>query len=333
MRITHYILCFAALSAVVPAFASDCPGAPPGMTDIKAQGYYTDAAHSVIDETARREEMAMTRPLDDFTKQVADMSDRYLADHDVAAGQCVLQWIDAWAHDRAMLGQMVHINNDQSDYLREWVHAGTAIAYLKVRALATDEQRAQIDPWLKQLSVDNLAYWDNPRKKRNNHYYWTGVGIMATGVATNDDKLLDVARGIYEKGIGDIQSDGSLPMEMDRGKRALHYHNYALAPLVMIAEMARLKGQDWYAYDGHRINLLAERVASGARDSTWFAQQAGTRQEKWQADGDVGWVDFYRLRAPHPQLFEALHNDGPYDNPRLGGNLTLMASVGIEPSK
>ena len=85
-----------------------------------------------------------------------------------------------------------------------------------------------IAPWLEQLSRANLAYWDNPRHKRNNHYYWTGVGIMATALATRDAGLLRTAQAIYRKGIDDIQADGSLPMEMARGARALHYHDLSL---------------------------------------------------------------------------------------------------------
>ncbi|CAG4887956.1 mannuronate-specific alginate lyase [Paraburkholderia saeva] len=333
MQLARLTFCLAALAFSLDALAMDCPSAPPAMRDIKAQGYYTDAAHSVIDEAKKRANTEMTRPLDDYTKQVADMSDRYLAKHDVSAGQCTIEWLSSWARDGAMLGEMIHINNDQSDYLRQWVAGGAGIAYLKTRELATAGQRAEIDAWLEKLATANMAYWDNPKKTRNNHYYWTGVGVMAAAVATGDPALLDTARGVYEKGINDIEDDGSLPMEMKRGKRALHYHNYALAPLVLMAEMARLKGEDWYAYKDHRINRLAELVASGYRDDSWFAAQSGVKQEKWKPDGEAGWVEFYRLRAVHPELFEPLHDAGPFREPRMGGNLTLMAQVGITGSK
>ena len=332
MRFTPVAFYLALLAVCADASAMDCPSAPPAIRDIRAQGYYIDAAHSVIDQAALKADKEMTRPLDDFTKQVADMSDRYVADKDVAAGECAIRWIDSWARDGALLGEMVHVNNDQSHYLRQWVEAGVGIAYLKTRHLATAEQRERIDAWFRQVSIASLGYWDNPKKKRNNHYYWTGVGITAAAVATGDEELLDKARAIYQKGIGDIRDDGTLPMEMARGKRALHYHNYALAPLVLMAEMARLKGLDWYAYDDHRINLLAERVASGYRDSAWFTAQAGVPQDKWKPDGEAGWVEFYRLRAPHPELFDDLHQAGPFYDPRMGGDLTMMARVGMRPA-
>jgi poly(beta-D-mannuronate) lyase len=329
VKVAHLCACVAALTGTAGALAAECPVPPPGMRDIRAQGYYVDAAHSVIDEAKKRANTEMTQPLDDFTKQVADMSDLYRGKQDVAAGKCAIEWISSWARDGAMLGTMVHINNDQSDYLRQWVLDGVSISYLKTQNLATDKQRAQIEPWLKQLAVANLAYWDNPKKKRNNHYYWTGVGIMGAAVATGDEPLLNTARAIYEKGVGDIEDDGSLPMEMARGKRALHYHNYALAPLVLMAELARLKGQDWYAYRNNRIHLLAERVASGYRDSAWFTDHAGVKQDKWIPDGEAGWVEFYRLRTSHPEIFDDLHNAGQFRDPRMGGDLTLMARVGI----
>jgi poly(beta-D-mannuronate) lyase len=315
------------------AAASECPVPPPGPRDIKAMGYYTDKSHSVIDPVKLQENRAMTKPLDDYTKEVADLSDRYLADHDVEAGQCALAWLAGWAHDGAMLGTMVHINNEQSDYLRQWVQSGAAISYLKTENLATPEQRALIGDWLKQVAVANLAYWDNSKRERNNHYYWTGVAVMASAVATDDASLLETAQEIYEKGIDDIEDDGRLPMEMARGKRALHYHNYALAPLVMMAEMARLKGLDWYAYRDHRIDRLAALVARGYDDSSWFSEQAGVPQEPFKADGDAGWVEFYRLRAPNPERFARMHAAGPFDQPRMGGNLTLMAQVGISAQK
>ena len=35
----------------------------------------------------------------------------------------------------------------------------------------------------------------------------------------------------YDMGLDEIQADGSLPQEMNRGQMALHYHLYALGPL------------------------------------------------------------------------------------------------------
>jgi poly(beta-D-mannuronate) lyase len=324
-----------ALAAAGHAAASDCPPAPPAVRDIKAIGYYSDAAKSVVDDARFKANLALTKPLNDFNKTVSGQSDAYLAQGDAAAGACAVAWLDGWARDGALLGQMLRVNNDQPDYLRQWVHAGAPIAYLKVKPAASAPQRARIEAWLKAVAASSMAYWDNPKKARNNHYYWTGVGVMATAIADGDPQLFNQAKAIYRLGVDDIKDDGSLPLEMACGERAFHYHNYALDPLVLMAEMARRRGEDWYGYRNHRIDLLADRVAAGYADPSWFARSASTPQAPQDAKpiGETGWVEFYRLRAVHPERFEALHAAGPYDDPRAGGDLTLMAKQGLFDAK
>ncbi len=333
MQISHIIFGFVTLASASGAMAFDCPPAPEGMRDIKAQGYYTDAAKSVVDPVLKKAGAEMVKPLADFNKQVTGMSDIYLDKKDVGAGKCTIVWLDRWAHDGAMLGEMVRVNNDQAEYLRQWAHGAVAIAYFKAKDVATSEQKKQIEAWLKEIGKRNLAYWENPKKSRNNHYYWTGVGIMATAIATGDTAMLKYARGIYEKGVDDIDDDGSMAMEMRREKRAFHYHNFALAPLVIIAEMSRVVGQDLYDYKSHRINLLAELVARGYRDSTWFTKRTGVEQQIGKPNGETGWVEFYFLRASRPELFDDLHKAGPFRDPRLGGDMSLMVRRGLFDAK
>ncbi|HMA51784.1 MAG TPA: alginate lyase family protein [Magnetospirillaceae bacterium] len=315
------VLCVLALAG--GAALAECPPVPPAMRDIKAQGYYIDSKNSIVDEDKRRQNLEMTKPLNDYLRRIAEWSDDRQQE---GQGACAAAWLDGWAAGGALLGEMVHVNNDQSDYMRQWELDGAAIVYLKVKAVATPEQRARIEPWLAEIARRNLDYWGNPKRHRNNHYYWTGVGVLATGTAIGDQALIEQGKAIYRKGLGDIEDDGTLPMEMARGEKALHYHNYALAPLVMMAEIGtRLTGEDWYGWRDRRIDLLAERVLSGWRDSAFFAKATGLAQEKLAGHTDLGWVEFYRRRAPRPERFEDLHQAGPYDEPRLGGNLTLMA--------
>lgn len=313
-----------ALLASACAFAA-CPAPPAGQPDIRALGYYTDKAGSVIDPALHQQNKDATAPLDRYAADVAHMSDDYLRSGDPAAAQCTLNWLGAWADEGAMLGQMIRVNNDQSFYMRQWMLDAVAMAYLKVHDQADPQQRARIDPWLQQLARANLAYWDNPKRRRNNHYYWSGLGVLATGLVTDDQTLWQAGHAAFQKGIDDIQ-DGSLPLEMARGQRALHYHDYALTPLVMMAELARLRGQDWYARRDHAIDRLARRVIEGSKDPAWFNQQTGVAQLPLQASG---WVEFYRLRSSDGGLFDAAHARGPFHSPRLGGDLTLMATHGI----
>ncbi|MBS1209910.1 MAG: putative alginate lyase [Proteobacteria bacterium] len=312
------------------AAAFDCPPPTPGLPDIKAFGYYSDAAGSVRDEAKFKETHALTKPFEDFATQVSKLSDRYLEKGEPAAAACTIAWLERWAQDGAMLGTMVRVNNDQSEYVRKWTNASAAIAWNKVRDKADADQRNHIDTWLKAVSKATLAFWDNPKHKRNNHYYWTGVGVMATAVATGDAGLLAEARNIYDSGLSEIRDDGSLPMEMARGIRALHYHNFSAMPLVMIAEMARKTGQDWFALRDARLDKLMSRVASGLRDPAWFEQAAGAAPQIIPPARDRGWIVLYRAHAPQGERFEGLfgQNDSAYVRD-LGGDLRLMLDKGV----
>ncbi|MDB5815434.1 MAG: hypothetical protein JWN23_2551 [Rhodocyclales bacterium] len=327
-RIHRWVFAVVLLSSQA-VYAFSCPTPPAGIRDIKAFGYYIDKAGSIRDEQKFKETHALTKPFEDFAQAVDEMSDAYIANNDVEAATCTGAWLDRWAQDRAMLGQMIIINNDQPQYTRKWTHASAAISYLKVKSALTPEVRAHIEPWLRELAHATLGYWSNPKKNRNNHYYWTGVGVMATAASTGDKELLEDAKSIYESGIRDIDDDGSLPKEMARAGRALHYHNFSLAPLVLIAEMSRYVGKDWYAFKNNRINLLAERVAGGLADPSWFAKESGTDPQVIPNPDDGGWTEFYVKRAPHPEKFQEMLKHRPMVMRDLGGNLTLMAEKNV----
>ncbi|WP_018604419.1 alginate lyase family protein [Uliginosibacterium gangwonense] len=318
------------LGLSLQAQAFNCPPSSPGLQDIKAFGYYTDAANSVRDDAKFKETHALTKPFEDFASQVSKLSDLYLEKDEPEAAACTITWLERWAKDRAMLGQMVRVNNDQSEYVRTWTNASAAISWNKVREQASAEQRQVIDAWLKEVSWATLGYWSaHPKSKRNNHYYWTGVGVMATAVATTDADLLKEARHIYETGLGEIQDDGELPMEMQRGIRALHYHNFAAMPLVMIAEMARKTGQDWFALREGRLDRLVARVVTGLREPAWFEHAAGVGPQVIPAQADLCWIPLYRARREQDGSFEGISVSGGLFQRDLGGTLSLMMAHGV----
>jgi len=329
MRRSPILLLLATLSLNAAAF--DCPTPSTGLADIKVGGYYSDEAKSIRDEAKFKETREATKPFEDFATRVSKLSDRYLEKGETEAAACTIAWLERWAQDGAMLGTMVKINNDQSEYVRKWTNASAAIAWNKVRGEADAGQRTRIDAWLTAVSKATLAYWyDNSKKTRNNHYYWTGVGVMATAVATGDAELLAAARRIYDAGLDEIQDDGTLPQEMKRGIRALHYHNFSAMPLAMIAEMARKVNQDWFVLRDARLNLLMARVASGLREPAWFDKTAGAAPQVIPPMRDRGWIVLYRAHAPQGERFEGLlgQNDSTYVRD-LGGNLSLMLDKGV----
>lgn len=307
------------------AQAQDCPEPAQGPADIKAQRFYTDAKGSVRDEAKVRENNESTRPLKNFATQVSKASDRYLENGDKTAAACAIAWLDRWAQDRAMLGKMITVDNDQPYYVRNWTHASNSIAWNKVRMLASAEQRTRIDAWLKAVSQANLDYWSNPHKNRNNHFYWTGVGVLASAVANGDTELLAEAKQIFNAGLTDIRDDGSLPNEMRRGSRALHYHVFSAMPLVMMAEMARKSGQDWFSLREARLDLLVQRIATGLRDPRWFEEHSGSSPQVTPAPRDLSWFLLYRAHAPRVEHYEDVFATDSDSYVRdLGGTVALL---------
>jgi poly(beta-D-mannuronate) lyase len=247
------------------------------------------------------------------------MADQRLEKNDLDAGRCAVAWLDHWAIGGAMQGRMINERGDtQAQFERKWMLAGLSLAYLKVRDLATPEQAQHIAPWMQDIADQSLALFDSPKHKRNNHYYWVGLAVMGTAVATDSKPHLDKARAVFDKALGDINDDGTLPMEMDRAGMALHYHNFALAPLVLMADLAKLKGEDWYARRDGRLHLLIDRVASGIDNPAWFQQQTGVKQKPVE-----GPVACWALMAGKPGIAPA----GACRYNHFGGSVKLLAAM------
>ncbi|MFT3735832.1 MAG: alginate lyase family protein [Rhodocyclaceae bacterium] len=295
-----------------------CPDAPAAIRDIEANSFYTDTHHSVIDKTLEKQYHDNIAPLEDFLRKVAGMADQRLEKQDLDAGRCAVAWLDAWALGSAMQGRMINGRGDtQAQFERKWMLAGLSVAYLKVRDLASPEQAKHIAPWMQDIADQSLALFDSPKHKRNNHYYWVGLAVMGTAVATDSKAHLDKARSVFDKALGDIEDDGTLPMEMDRAGMALHYHNYALGPLVLMAELARLKDEDWYARRDARLSKLLTRVESGLVDPAWFQQRTGVTQ-KLPSDAARCWVMLLGKPAPGKSKNCAYNH--------FGGSVKLLAA-------
>ena len=79
-------------------------------------------------------------------------------------------------------------------------------------------------------------------------------------------------------GVAQIEPDGSLPLEMRRGQRALHYHLYAVAPLVYLAEFGEDNGLNLYAEHNYALKKLAVLSTQGLEDNSFFTRMQGSRR-------------------------------------------------------
>ena len=323
----------AAFAAFVAFQASDvqaeagCAAVPAAVVSLDVPRFYGDEAGTVVDPALKALHARAVEPLTAFLRHVVSDADhaytRTSLKSQTEAAECALGWLQTWAAQGAWLGTM---STKQAEYQRKWDLAGVALAYLKVRSFARPEQRQVIEPWLQRFADKARAFFDDTSHKRNNHWYWLGLGEAAVGLATGSQRHFDIARGIMQDAVRDIAADGTLPAELARGQRALHYHVFALVPLVMMAELAASRGEDWYSLNNGALHRLVGVTAVGLAAPETFDRLAAIAQER-PVNARAGWLQVYQRRFPD-RLSQSIA--GVADGHRwLGGNVAvLMTALG-----
>lgn len=292
-RLTSLVLLALAGHAAVA-----CEAPPPARSDIEANSYYADAHHSVIDPVKRAQNIANTRPIEDFLSHVA-------RDANGGDAACALGWLASWGGQRAMLGKL---SSEQAYYVRKWTLGGLALNYARVRSQATSAQRAAIEDWFRALADATIAHADAKQGTRNNHYYWEGLAVTAVGGVTGEARYLDWGRKVLRHALGQMAPDGALPAEMARAAKALHYQVYAATPLVMMASILDVR-------DARLETLVAFTVAASA-DPSGIARRTGVEQEA-VGSREVTTIYNRHVGKPPPPAGKALWQ------PRLGGALDV----------
>ncbi len=312
-----------AVAAVTAAHACERP--PAAVKNLDLSRYYSDRDGTIIDPESLDRHRDAVGPLTAFLRHVtadADKSLRRTAPKAQAeAAACAVEWLAAWASEDAWLGD---VTSKQAEYQRKWDLAGVALTYLKVRSFAKAEQRAVIEPWLERFADRARSFFDDPSRKRNNHWYWLGLGLAATALATDSPRHWAEARGIMTDASADIRADGALPAELDRKSRALQYHTFSLMPLIAMAELAHAKGEDWYALGDGALHRLAALCMRGLADPDVFDRLAKARQDRPVRPG-AGWLQLYASRFKD-RIPAGMPDIAP-GHRWLGGDVLLLADV------
>lgn len=310
---------FVALIALTAPAHSECPSPPPAVHDLDLTRFYADKAGSVVDPEKMAAHKAETAPLTEFVGFIAKQADRAWTQRSAPAVPvaCAVSWLKAWAAADAYLGQM---SSPQSQSQRKWDLAGTALAYLKIRRWTAAEDRALIEPWLIKWADAARAVFDDKNIKRNNHWYWLGLGLGAVGLATDSGKHWQLAKAIMADAARDIAADGTLPLELARQGRALHYHAFAVMPLVALAELGAARGEDWYALNGGALHRLVAKTVEGLAEPAVFDKLAGVSQER-PVKSFAGWQSLYTARFPERRTTEF---DQPSNHRWLGGDVNVL---------
>jgi poly(beta-D-mannuronate) lyase len=286
----------------------DCPTPPPFAKTQEIDSYYIDTHASVIDPKKFAAFEKASEASNHLSQYAALAADAYLDKGSRAAALCVYSLLDAAAKADAWDGKMPGF---QGVYLQNWLLSAVGIAYLKVKpsVLGTAAQQTDIEKWLGLLSVRVREFFDAELARmgadhENNHLYWAGLAVAAEAIANDDQDAGGWALSAFHTGLDNIQADGSLKAEMDRGQMALHYHLYALAPLIMLAEFGEANGIDLYAEEGGALRRLVNFCVDGMEDPTILQKRTGVAQVVTlpYGGGDIGWAVPYLRRYPNAKL-------------------------------
>lgn len=286
-----------------------CPAINHLSRDLTTDRFYSDSKSSIIDPEKWKAYVASSGPYKNLGQQIVDAADAYRSTGSREAARCAVENMESAARDGVFTGRM---SSNQAYYVQGWVIGAIATAYLKVRGsgLILPEQEHEIVPWIVSVVHQTMDYYDARRLNRsgdaeNNHLYWAGVEISAAGIVANDPKLFEWGIDTYHAGVAQIEPDGSLPMEMKRGQRALHYHLFAVAPLVYLAEFGEDNGLNLYAERDYAIKKLAELSTHGLIDNSFFTREAGIVQDAPNGPPtaeEISWAKIYVARFPDPAI-------------------------------
>ncbi len=223
----------AALPAECPAYRSPPPKAGP----YSIPPYYGD----------RHAWQNAVGPYHDLQLSLTRLGMRYVSTGDRAAARCLVSVLAGWAEAGALLDfRPDDRGRRQAWYLTTWTAVSAAMAYSLVRGEPEPDSgtRQDVESWINRVARNLLSVQTNGTDNRNNHAHWRALAATAAGVVSDDDELFATGISGYRRALAALSRDGSWPLEMARGGRAIHYQNFALEPLFFVRALAERQGID-----------------------------------------------------------------------------------------
>ncbi len=307
-----------------------CKKPPPPVHNLTFNGFYrSGSSSSVVDKEAMRIYRVSRKPIDKFASSIIKMSDRYLSSvkGNLDIARCVLDWLYHWGKGKAFLGAV----SQQGGFVRKWALGTISLAYLKIRNAddLSALKKKKIKNWISEWAYwvrDDYSTDMHKNSRKNNHVYWAAWSVGLSGVVLNNRSHFNWMIEQQRNAMQQIQGDGTLPLEMDRRSKALHYHVYSTQALVLIATLAARNGIDLYGDRGEALHRLVKRTVGGLNNPTFFSTKTGVKQT-WVgklSGGKLAWMEAYYSRYPTPEIKYWIDIYRPMKNRRVGGNATLL---------
>ena len=244
----------------------------------------------------------------------------------------ILNWAKANAAKRT--GPSDHEGRHWNDTLTVNLYVASpmlaAYSFAKQIISIPQEEDRIIKNWFKKIVKKNqhLLYGKTydyggargPPKRAHNHALSSAVAHMQLGILIDNDKEFKKAFRNYESAIRHQRKDGSLPIEVRRGGRAMFYQGRAMNALAVIAIIAEHQGYNIWELDfkGKNYHNLVkffidftennELVFKYAKEnrSPGPAKNYKVQDLKSNSGSNWGWLYAYASRFPDHENIQRL---------------------------
>ena len=311
----------------------DCPKTTPPVIrlDIGSRYEDNDPSRSDIDEEANEAVNKALKPVDTYVRSLASLIDEKPKEGKPDTRyQCLYRSLKTWA-DANALSELDTLNAKLAISPRL---SGIAITYYQASQIErpTAEEQEAINHWLEERAINVKEFFSEEAPQmasRNNLRAWAGLAVGQIGVLTGNQDLILWGADSNRLVICSADDNGSLPLEMKRGDKALHYQLHAVAPLVVNAALLNRFFTDSFTVCNGKLDRIVDFTVSAIKDPTVIESEAGKEQtfskgkEKLEAF-QIAWLEPYLKFRENPLAVELVKKYRPLENSMLGGNLTAI---------
>jgi poly(beta-D-mannuronate) lyase len=229
----------------------------------------TDPTKSRLLERGAQQGKEVQEAVAGYTKGLVAIAEYYERNespkHQEMALACLHEWLQVWSEAGALKTDEI---SKTGRAVRKWSLAAIASVVLKTTALSqgrfelTHEQQQWFNDLAQRVIADYAPRQEPGFRYFNNHDYWAGWAIAATGIVLNKREYVlwgdrNLRKGLDQVVLFNNDRYGYLPNEIARSQLAANYTHYALVPLVLLYESAHRHGLDISADEQQKMVALA----------------------------------------------------------------------------
>lgn len=337
-HIAASLLAITAASAFTPeaeAAEQTCFKTPTPVVSLGFGSRYeaSSQSRSDIDEDSDAAVTKALKPIDQFIQNLAKIVSKAQDEKDVATSRayhrCVVDSIYAWAKADA-LSDMRTFNAKLSVPSRI---GGLAILFAESRDQVPGLQDREriIEKWLQKRAEETVYFFENEATKgaaRNNLRAWASMAVGEVGILNRDRGLVEWSILSNYTMIVNASPDGSLPLEMNRQRYALHYQLHAMAPLVTSVARICEAGYGKGGADLDKLSTMARFSVAAVKDPKIVQKINGKSQTVKPGLKNnlsaIAWLEPYLAVTNDTGMLKEFSSLRPLSNSKLGGNLTTL---------